>query len=316
LRQTPSYNPENRDAGALTQLRRRAAAVDRLLTADPSDGRTLEARHALGRDVERDAPDMAPWPEPSGRARNVAAHLLVGALKRVAREQRATSLTHLYLGATHEGSRREWCVSAPKVSGAGVVAGLPLLTALCPDVLPYLARQRVAVALGQPSGGPQFHESDRRRFAQNVSLALEREHLLWEWGADPAGEDAGMPYLFRYLAIRAWWTPETHAAPRRSDTGAPFKTSTLCLRCGELVLRGRAASKPPLCPHCSREPPAVRAWPDHAVAPAKRGTWWLRCQRDGCELAFHGRRDRLYCDHHVTSKLATAKRLIRTSAGE
>jgi hypothetical protein len=311
LRQTPSYHSENRDAGALAQLRSRATAVDGFLAADPSDGRRLEALRVFGRDVERDAPDMSPWPEPSGRARNVAAHLLVGALERVAREQRATLLTHLCLGATPEGSRREWRVLAPKVSGAGVVAGLPLLTALCPDVLHYLARQRIAVALGQPSGGPQFHESDRRRFAQNASLALARERLLWEWGADPAAEDVGMPYLFRYLAIRAWWTPETHVAPRRSDTGATFKTSSVCLRCGDLVLLGRRTVKPPLCPHCSKEPPAVRTWPDHAVAPAKRGTWWLMCQRDGCDLAFYGRRDRRYCDQHVNSKLAPAKRSVR-----
>jgi hypothetical protein len=39
-----------------------------------------------------------------------------------------------------------------------------------------------------------------------------------------------------------------------------------------------------------------------------RGTWWLRCQARGCRMLFHGRRDRLLCIDHRTSRRTASKR--------
>jgi hypothetical protein len=57
-----------------------------------------------------------------------------------------------------------------------------------------------------------------------------------------------------------------------------------------------------------KETQQQRAWPEHAVAPAGRGSWWLKCAHPGCTLTYQARRHSHYCPRHTLAQLTRAQR--------
>jgi hypothetical protein len=144
----------------------------------------------------------------------------------------------------------------------------------------------------------------RRHLAARLTELLATEHRLWEIAAAHGGPADRIPYAYRYRALQWFWEPDAHAPG--------LDAFAVCLRCGELIWprrtgRPRRAS-PPLCAHCSSEPPGARRWPTHAVAPDGRGTWWLTCLVPGCENVFVGHGQARRCPECRSSSTTPSKR--------
>lgn len=135
----------------------------------------------------------------------------------------------------------------------------------------------------------------------NAYLRLEIE--LWRT-ARKGGYPYPPPYAVRYETARWLWSPEI--------AGFAF-----CLRCGsELSFRRAARSESTRnlrCGACSRDKDPSN-WPDYAICPAERGTWWLRCRADGCSNAFVGHTQARRCPYCRSSRLTPARRKPLTSS--
>lgn len=177
--------------------------------------------------------------------------------------------------------------------------GLPLLGSLAANgVRESLLRQLTAIGA---EGGFAY----KRSFRRIVSGLLFRELDLWLWAKTLGAMADEMPYAYRYSAYAWLWSPEAHE--RQLAWG-------VCLRCGILLERRRRPSANAVCAHCANESQAARRWPNHTIAPAGRGTWWLECQREGCSQAFLGRANRHFCPAHPSAALTSGRRLRKTDA--
>jgi hypothetical protein len=192
-----------------------------------------------------------------------------------------------------------WTLVPPSINDLPPQAGwgLPLIAACSPEsetnALDHVAH--LVDGLDNRELRP-YHDAFRVRLAEAISIELR----LWIVAAEHAEWSPRIPYAFQFLALEWLWSPQAHAR----DLLAP----AVCLRCGTMWFPYRPIRSPPLCEHCRDESAKVRAWPAHAIAPDLRGQWWLRCQAEGCEAAFVGRRNRLGCDEHDSSRLTASKR--------
>jgi hypothetical protein len=123
---------------------------------------------------------------------------------------------------------------------------------------------------------------------------------LWQVaGAANGGADT-LPFATRIHALRRWWLP------RPGDRQAP-----LCARCGRTEPAGASHHGAPFCSHCVKDPSLSRA---HAVAPAERGTWWIRCQVAGCRNVFVARAQARRCPRCRLAQTSPARRRSLRSA--
>jgi hypothetical protein len=167
--------------------------------------------------------------------------------------------------------------------------------------------------------GPPEHPGPRSGkdvFAIDLMHLVEVESTLWWLAGINGGPTDRIPYAYRCAAIewiiKAKPAPGVRTDPRHPRPGVkaePLATS-ICLRCGETFRFGRVPEDGTRCHHCTKESPATRIWPDNAIAPAGRGTWWLRCEarRPDCLGAFVGRRNRLTCINCRASNISPSKR--------
>jgi hypothetical protein len=147
---------------------------------------------------------------------------------------------------------------------------------------------------------------ERGHYARERTKLLEIEHRLWQLTARSGGPSDRLPYANRFILTTLTWHPDAYRPP-----GA----WTLCIRCGELLHRKRPSLQPlARCAACMKETEKQRRWPEHAIAPHARGTWFLRCQHPDCEAIFEGPRHRKLCDIHTSSKLPPKQRLGPTRA--
>jgi hypothetical protein len=176
--------------------------------------------------------------------------------------------------------------------GAGI--GLPLL-GMC-STESVVAATSMLVARQLPKFAPVHTSLDVR-----LTHFLGFESLLWDLSAEYGGPTPRLPFAYRYRAIEWFWSPDTH---RHRDAVA------ICLRCGDQYHPHRPpkADSEPRCPWCAKEPPKARRWPKHAVAPAERGTWWLRCQAPDCATPFRGRAQARHCRECSTAGTTPSQR--------
>jgi hypothetical protein len=179
-----------------------------------------------------------------------------------------------------------------------------LLAACSPDTIPadrnaLVYASRLLVARQHP-----LFVGAQGDFATRLTRLLALETDLWKLASKHGGRTDRLPYALRLRALGWFWTPEAHAPG--------LDPCTLCIRCGELIpptTTGRLRrTSPPRCPHCSKEPPAARRWPTHAIAPDAPGTWWLRCEVEGCDNPFVGQRHERLCDQHDPRRLTRRSR--------
>jgi hypothetical protein len=139
---------------------------------------------------------------------------------------------------------------------------------------------------------------EHRRFRLLLAEFLFTESQQWlTWVQRP------MPYSFRYRATTWAWSPNVHGQ---------HLSHAICLRCGQMINWSRKPSpKAPLCAHCVKE--RNSPWPKHAIAPAGRGRWYLRCNQPACTVTFEGAGQRRYCDDHQLSKQTVSRRTARTA---
>jgi hypothetical protein len=184
-------------------------------------------------------------------------------------------------------------------------AGLPLLGA-CSDVA--LAAAFCELCATHMHRAAQADREGKDPFVQiraNLRAALTDylliEASLWDLALPRGGPTAFIPYAFRFAAIEWWWSPDAH----RGRTAI-----SLCLRCGAIwVPRRRPRSDVPLCAACRRHGlKELQAWPPHAIAPAERGTWWLRCATEGCITLFLSHAQARRCPDCRSAQITKSRR--------
>jgi hypothetical protein len=180
--------------------------------------------------------------------------------------------------------------------------GLPLLDACLPNTVP--PEQNILFLASRWLVARQAGGFNQANIPARLTNLLVFETVLWGLVVAYGGEIDRLPYFFRRRALRLFWTPGVH-----TPGAVAF---ALCIRCGTLIppaTTGRPrASLQPRCAGCAKEPPPARTWPAHAIAPHAGGTWFLHCQIEGCDQWFLGRRNRLRCDDHDSSRVTTSKR--------
>ncbi|MGD0713105.1 MAG: hypothetical protein ABSB24_02825 [Gaiellaceae bacterium] len=278
-----AINSENRDTPFAKPIREAADNLDKLLASQ----RAMEIIRRTGLDTAR-GPYRLPQPFPSKESCRLAAVLVVQSLK------------PLQQAFGNRGRRTLWdgsVLQAPTETGdgAGAGIGLPLLGTCSPDTLYAILAMLEARTLPRFD---QIHDN----LAVRLTHYLRVEDDLWKLAADRGGPSRQIPYAYRYAATEWLWNPDVH---RYKDASA------ICLRCG-LIFRPRRPPKAgaPRCPNCAQERPEARRWPDHAIAPAGRGTWWLRClaQDTDCLGAFIGFAQRKRCAKCRSSSTTPSKR--------
>jgi hypothetical protein len=266
-----------------THLQSQVASLEKLLAED--DHIDLVAAE-LGLAGPR-GPQANIAPREPQAARRLAVQHAEDALPRAARELRAYGLRTIGLVP--------WPVELddPQLDREAADIGLPLLGALAPTALHAATRLIFASRLPKPP-------KDRPRLLAVLTEILLEEIDLWRTAAAAGAQSRQIPYTYRRLLIEWFWNPAAHQA----------RTAyCLCLRCGTpLHTHGhyRTGQHEPRCTPCMKE--ADRSWPDHALAPAGRGTWWLRCSRDNCAAVFEGQRNRRLCDRHQLRKVTPSQR--------
>jgi hypothetical protein len=259
-------------------------------------------------------PNPIDVPTPSddavGQASELATRVGLPGIERFA--ARFQSPIHLRPGAVREAEMRSWPVELPgKFDRHAALIGLPLVAAFSPEALDQIVRWRVMAQYR-----PRIGNYNVNRYRRLVTEAIGVEHSLWQLAASETGnEGLGIPYAFRFFALGWLWHPHAH------DGGFAF---TLCIRCGALLYRNHppaahrrrasAARKlrpAPLCDHCADEPASARQWPDTAIAPAARGTWWIKCEHPQCQLIFEATRRSHYCPKHRSNRLCASRRRNR-----
>jgi hypothetical protein len=241
------------------------------------------------------------WPEPSPEAWRLAIEQASDALPLARRELELYGHrdgSDLRSGTEREaGNRPQPYDATSPFTDAGLAVGLPLVEAINPVLFEHVqhwvaarAQTRKADRTGKPA---PLRYADPK-FRAHLANALTQESTYWSFAQGGPLEIA--PYAFRYSATRWVWHPDIHSGARAQG---------ICLRCGTLITRDRPPTVDPLCPHCMSETHR-RTWPNHAIAPAGQGTWWLRCQRAGC--TYKGRAQSRHCDQHKTANLTTSRR--------
>ena len=158
--------------------------------------------------------------------------------------------------------------------------GLPLLFA-CSDSAQEVARKRSLSRLGKRLKHQHAYH------ARQAAKLILWEQLLWHIAADHGGPCSSIPYATTFHALEWFWEPSLHAT---SDFQVP------CLRCGALIEPKRPPRDFPQCEHCTKNSNLRKPWPAHAIAPAERGSWLLRCQAQNCTNWYLGTPQRLRCD--------------------
>jgi hypothetical protein len=182
---------------------------------------------------------------------------------------------------------------------------LALLGACSEDALAVAACARVAAqvhraALTRRTDSDPFAQKQTHLHAA-LTYFLVIEASLWDLARPHGAPTAFIPYALRFAAIEWWWSPGAH----RGQTAI-----ALCLRCGAIwVPRRRPRSVVPLCAACRRHGlQELQTWPRHAIAPAERGTWWLRCTAAGCTNLFLGHAQALRCQHCRSAQITQSRR--------
>jgi hypothetical protein len=176
-----------------------------------------------------------------------------------------------------------WETHAPgNLDFATLDAGLPLLFA-CSDDAHEAAMKRSLSRLDKSLNDKHDYH------ARNSAKLILQEQLLWHIAADHGGPCSRIPYATTFHALEWFWEPSVHQA---GDLQIP------CLRCGELTQPKRRPKDFPQCQHCTKNSNLRKTWPAHAIAPAERGTWLLRCQAPDCNGPgwYLGPPQRLRCD--------------------
>jgi hypothetical protein len=177
----------------------------------------------------------------------------------------------------------------------GLTFGIPLLCSLEPEALPVIAE----ILLRRFAPGLRPERDLRRELGMRTVV---QEAHLWDMAAKHGGPSPTLPFATRVRALRWWWEPEQDQKPgQRKDPRA-----TLCVRCGSLEIARALRHGAPVCAHCRKDRSLDRP---EAIAPAERGTWWLRCQTPGCSNAFVGRAQARHCAKHRSSRIAPSQRL-------
>jgi hypothetical protein len=149
-------------------------------------------------------------------------------------------------------------------------------------------------------------DTDRPRLYKRLAKYIELEHELWLIAHRYGGPSAQIPYLLRIWLLENLWNADAHANPG---------STTICIRCGTRLWRARRRfAGAPRCTACMKETQQQRAWPEHAVAPAGPGTWWLKCEHPGCTLTYQARRHSHYCPRHTLAQLTPSRRPVTPSA--
>jgi hypothetical protein len=170
----------------------------------------------------------------------------------------------------------------------GHFLGLPLTVSLKPGLAARLRDELVARFF--PSERPK--RSARRILARQL---IAQEAMLWDFAAARGGPSRTLPFATRVRALRWWWEPEPGRQP----------AETICLRCGWVMVTRAIRTGPPFCDHCVKDKTLER---NNAIAPAERGTWWLRCSAAGCSNAFVARPQARRCPPHRLAGIAPSKR--------
>jgi hypothetical protein len=277
---------------------RRADAIQKLIaTAREKPGQRLKISEFLfPTGSNPDGP--AGWPAPSPDERPIAQEIIITAAASAHR-----ALRQLGQGTLHARSASHPRDFTIRPDPGPIIIGhpAPLVVALLEDqatfaldaVLTYAHSPRAGTADGEPDllRQPDIHLHQMHRL--NGFLKLEAN--LWFFAQMEI--TMPVPYLVRYAAAQWLWTPEI--------AGTAF-----CLRCGSEIEYQRAARNPelrqPRCRPCSRG--HTPNWPRHAIAPADKGRWWLRCQSQGCTRPFVARKQARRCPTCTTSALTASKR--------
>ena len=307
-----------RFAAAAREFERRELAelareIDGHISSDPGGlvARANLAQPAINPPNPVDAP--APAPAALRQATELTTRVGLPGFQQYVR--RFDTPLHLRPGAAREAGTRTWPVQLPgEFDRHAATIGIPLLAAFSPEALDQVVRWRIAA-----QDRPRVGRRKANLFRRLVTEAIGVEHALWQIAANETGnEGLTMPYAYRFFALGWLWHPDAH------DGGFAY---TLCIRCGALLYRNRrpaahrrrAAARqklrpPPLCNHCADEPASGRRWPENAIAPASRGTWWMTCQEHDCKSIFRATRRSLFCPAHHSNKLAASRRARRRPA--
>jgi hypothetical protein len=254
---------ENRDAPAAKRLREQADKLDDVLASLTGEDAARELANSLRLDSAR-GPNRLPDPEPLPEAWRLAELLAQDSLGPLQDALRDLG------GMTVVGTR--WSVRPPRDElPPEATLGLPLLFASSDATVEAVTKMQVARQLDK-------FTQIRENLSLRLSELIVEEHRLWDLASAYGGPSPRIPYAFAFRAFEWFWAPRVHAG------GVP--TPTVCLRCGSLMVPRRVIASPPRCAACAKESPAARVWPAHALSPAERGTWWLRCQAKNCANAF------------------------------
>jgi hypothetical protein len=261
------------------RIRRAAVALSVLLARLPAvdlEGYVAELGLAEAR-----GPHRLPLPPPRAGAVRLAKTFAEQSIQPLSQ-----AFESRWAGVTFRGG---WKGHAPEqlLDGAAGL-GLALLGACSEESLAAAACTIVAVEAYRGNEDPFVKVRSQLRTARTQFLLIETS--LWDLAARHGGPAPFMPYALRFAAIEWWWAPEAH----RAQTAV-----SLCLRCGSIYVPGRLPrSALPLCSNCRRTGEKdLRQWPAHAIAPAERSTWWLRCAASGCTNLFLAHRQARRCPH-------------------
>jgi hypothetical protein len=283
-----AVNHENRDNPVFKRIRENADALEHRL--ELSDAEIERVARELGLGTKR-GPNPLPGPEPTPEAWRLARRFELQAIKPLG-EALASLGGPLTFGNGWSTDRR-----VEPLDEAGAI-GLPLLGSVSNSAM--IAATHM-IAASHHDSLVQVRDDLRVR----LTHFLAYEDLLWELSAANGGPTARIPYAYRHRAIEWFWTASAH-----KYAGA----TALCLRCGKLWMpRGQLTSETPLCTSCGNQPRIARRWPDHAIAPAERGTFWLQCEADGCKNVFLTRAQAHHCPPCETARTTPNKRPSRRS---
>jgi hypothetical protein len=279
-------NSENRDTPVAMRLRRLADSLD-FFFDESSEAQLADLAQEVGLADAR-GPYRLPDPPPTRESSELAMRLAAESLEPLGRALSA-------LGGLRFGNGWQTRQTLEPLEGAGSI-GLPLLGACSDDAMTALSRMRVASRIDRFA---QVRESLEVRLTRFLAI----EDLLWDLSAERGGPTRPIPYGYRYRAIEWLWCPQAH---RHEGAVA------LCLRCGAVFMPRRPVTAlAPLCSHCAKESPRARRPPPHAIEPAERGTWWLRCAANECGNRFVGRAQARWCPPCRSSRITPRRRMLR-----
>jgi hypothetical protein len=211
------------------------------------------------------------FPKPSAEAMTLSYALARGALPTLAAE------IDRYGTTVRFASGDEPMLAPSEVPRRYAHVGLPLYGATSP---PHRA-ENVLRQIAARSTSKGF-VTRRDWLAKELNKLMASEHALWVLAREPR-----IPYGFAFLAL-VWLGRGVY------ERGTQERVLP-CLQCGALIRPQRTTKRLPRCASCETKAARTAAWPDHAVMPAHRGDWWLKCLHPGCTKVFAGRRQALFC---------------------